>query len=170
MREPELSWLLASEPELTARAGRVARRWRDAALTSICIGLTGALGSGKTAWARGMLRGLGFNGRVPSPTYTLIELYPLPGLKIVHVDLYRLQGENELEALGLRDYLSEPHAWLLVEWPERSRALAAACDLQIRFDMPPDGGRRVSFAAGSGVGARAVALLTDSDFDSSNLG
>jgi tRNA threonylcarbamoyladenosine biosynthesis protein TsaE len=122
----------------------------------LVVGLRGDLGSGKTTWARAMLRGLGYGGRVPSPTYTLLEHYSLDGLDIVHLDLYRLTGDAELENLGLRDWLAEPATWLLVEWPERAPQLAAQCDLTLTFVEPGEGGRAVTFAAGTAAGIEAL--------------
>lgn len=141
MGEPNLKRVLTfdldSEAAFKALAGAVARAWLAApGVSAVLAGLTGDLGAGKTTWARGMLEGLGFTGRVPSPTYTLLEHYSLEGLDVVHVDLYRLgssdgnaDSRGEVEALGLRDWLDRERCWLLVEWPERSPELAARCDV-----------------------------------------
>jgi len=83
------------------------------------VTLSGDLGAGKTTLARGMLRGLGFDGRVKSPSYGLVESYEVGGLEIHHLDLYRLGEPEELDFLGLEDLLGE-HSVLLVEWPERA--------------------------------------------------
>lgn len=77
--------------------------------------LEGQLGAGKTTFVKGLLRGLGFNGLVKSPTYTLIELYPLDEHLIVHADLYRIKGSEELDLMGFRDYFDE-HTIMLIEW------------------------------------------------------
>jgi tRNA threonylcarbamoyladenosine biosynthesis protein TsaE len=119
----------------------------QAAAGSRIIALKGDLGSGKTTWARAMLRGLGYAGRVPSPTYTLLEHYALTGLDVVHLDLYRLAGDAELENLGLRDWLARPATWLLVEWPERAPELAARADLLLTFAERLEGGRHVGIRA-----------------------
>lgn len=158
MGEPGLSWCFESEDALVAAAAECARRWAAAARVTRIVGLRGELGAGKTTWVRGMLRGLGFSGRVPSPTYTLVEPYEVNGLAIIHVDLYRLNSAGELEGLGLRDYLRDPNAWLLVEWPERHAALAARADLMLDFALA-DPGRRVELAARSEVGHRMLTAL-----------
>src|SRR5258708_39967434 len=77
--------------------------------------LAGAMGTGKTTLARGILRGLGFGGAVKSPTYTLIEPYEIDGIHVYHFDFYRIEAAEELEYLGLDDLLGEP-AITLVEW------------------------------------------------------
>jgi tRNA threonylcarbamoyladenosine biosynthesis protein TsaE len=94
------------------------------------IYLRGDLGTGKTTLVRGLLRGFGYHGRVKSPTYTLVETYPIEGLTIYHLDLYRLGCAEELEWIGIRDLLGES-ALLLVEWPEQGDGMLPAADLDI---------------------------------------
>ncbi|HEY8522064.1 MAG TPA: tRNA (adenosine(37)-N6)-threonylcarbamoyltransferase complex ATPase subunit type 1 TsaE [Gammaproteobacteria bacterium] len=156
MGQSHLTWHAHSEQELVDLAGKTAQRWRAAGCVPLAVGLQGELGAGKTAWVRAMLRGLGYGGRVPSPTYTLLEQYPLDGLTVVHLDLYRLASPEELEHLGLRDWLADPAVWLLVEWPERAPGLLAHCDvvLELRFAGPQ--GRTLSLRAASARGERAV--------------
>ncbi len=107
--------------------------------------LQGELGAGKTTLARGILRGLGYAGKVRSPTYTLVEPYPVDPGMVYHLDLYRLVDAEELEWLGLRDMLAEP-ALLLVEWPERGGGVLPEADLIVRI-AASDGGRSVDIVA-----------------------
>ncbi|MEX2496596.1 MAG: tRNA (adenosine(37)-N6)-threonylcarbamoyltransferase complex ATPase subunit type 1 TsaE [Woeseia sp.] len=95
--------------------------------------LQGELGSGKSTLARALLKALGHEGAVPSPTYTLVEPYDLRSGTAYHVDLYRISDESELPFLGwteLREGL------VLLEWPERSPALFELADLHIRLGFP----------------------------------
>lgn len=99
--------------------------------------LHGDLGVGKTTLARFLLHALGETGKVKSPTYGLMESYQpptctVPGLKILHLDLYRLQDAEELEYLGLRDLL-DADTVLLVEWPERGQGVLPAADVLIEL-------------------------------------
>ncbi len=132
----------------------------------LLVGLEGPLGAGKTTWVRGMLEGLGHRGRVPSPTYTLLEHYELGDVTLVHVDLYRLPEDQaparqalELEAIGVNDWLDRPDAWLLVEWPGRSQQLTARCDVLVEFEITGAAGRRISVTPHSSVGAALLAGL-----------
>jgi tRNA threonylcarbamoyladenosine biosynthesis protein TsaE len=92
--------------------------------------LQGELGAGKTTLARAMLRELGHQGTVPSPTYTLVEPYDLPSGKAYHVDLYRIADSNELEFLGWSEL---GDGLLLVEWPERAPGIAELADLRVEL-------------------------------------
>ena len=151
----------ADEGDFVAGAANVARAWRELAGESLLVGLQGPLGSGKTTWVRGMLDGLGYSGRVPSPTYTLVEQYALEDLTVIHADLYRLDadGDRELDALGIREWLSREATWVVVEWPERAPALLANADLCIRFESVSENGREVLFTPRSAAGRAATEKL-----------
>lgn len=118
------------------------------------IALEGDLGAGKTTLVRGFLRAMGHQGRVPSPTYTLVEPYELAGGRVLHVDLYRLADPGELEYLGFRDSMGEG-ATALVEWPERAGDLLSGADLRIFLSMEA-GGRRARLEAGTSKGRRLL--------------
>lgn len=160
MGESELTGHFRSETQLADFAYQCARRW-SAYEGSLTIALRGELGTGKTTWARALLRGLGHTGRVPSPTYTLIEHYRVGDLQVVHLDLYRLASESELEHLGIRDWLAQPRTWLLVEWPERAPRLAAAADLVLDFAFAAPTGRSVGLAAQTAGGAALAAAVAE---------
>jgi tRNA threonylcarbamoyladenosine biosynthesis protein TsaE len=98
------------------------------------IYLTGELGAGKTTFARGFLGALGVTDEVRSPTYTLLELHELPGLTVLHIDLYRLRDASELEPLGLRDWARPGSLWL-IEWPERGGERLPPPDLTLTFTV-----------------------------------
>jgi len=103
-------------------------------LSNAVIFLQGPLGAGKTTFVRGFLRGMDYKGAVKSPTYTLVETYDFPASKVLHWDLYRLSHVEELELLGIRDYLHQP-AWWLIEWPERFIKVLPDADLIINFKI-----------------------------------
>jgi tRNA threonylcarbamoyladenosine biosynthesis protein TsaE len=165
MGESDLSAELDSEQAFAELAGECARELRAARAWPLVLGLAGDLGSGKTTWVRAMLRGLGLGGRVPSPTYTLLEQYVCGELTIVHLDLYRLRGPDELEHLGLRDWLAEPACWIAVEWPERVPQLAARCDVVLEFSVAGPTTRRIVARAGTEAGAEALSSIRQGAFN-----
>ena len=119
------------------------------------VWLEGGLGAGKSTLARAWLRELGVEGAIRSPTYTLIERYPIPGGEAAHLDLYRLADAAELDFLGLDALASEATLWL-VEWPERGGTGLPAPDLRISLVI--DGtGRRATLQPATLAGERWLA-------------
>jgi len=104
------------------------------------VELSGELGTGKSTFARGVLRALGATGPIRSPSYTLLEAYDLPGVHAVHLDLYRLNDPEELENLGLADYHEPGFLWL-VEWPERAAGRLPARQSRFEFSIVTVGHR-----------------------------
>jgi len=121
------------------------------------ITLEGGLGAGKTTLVRGFLRGLGYAGRVPSPTYTLVEPYEVHGRRILHVDLYRLSDPAELEYLGFRESL-ESDVTALVEWPDRTGGALDNPDIRIHMTIAGEG-RDARVDARSPRGQRLIERL-----------
>lgn len=119
--------------------------------------LQGDLGAGKTTCVRALLRTLGVTGLIRSPTYTLVEVYELPAITCVHVDLYRLQGVSDVEELGLRDYLGGNYL-LLVEWPEKGIGALPLADLELTLSYS-GAARKALVRARSEWGGQVVQLL-----------
>ncbi len=148
---------LADEAATLALGARLGRALAGLEGGALLVRLRGDLGAGKTTLVRGWLRGLGHEGPVRSPTYTLAEPYaPAGGPGLVHFDLYRLGDADELDAIGFRDYLAAG-ATCLLEWPERAEALLANAELEIAL-TPEGDGRRAVVEARS---ARVASCLED---------
>jgi tRNA threonylcarbamoyladenosine biosynthesis protein TsaE len=143
---------LADEPAMLAFAARCSTFLRAGGL----VFLEGDLGAGKTTFARGLLRALGYQGAVKSPTYTLMESYQVSGTAIYHCDLYRLADPEELEFLGLRELFDSGALWL-IEWPERGMGWLPAPDLVIALTWHEHG----RYAVLRATSARAQAWLVD---------
>ena len=124
------------------------------AAAPLVVHLEGPLGAGKTTLARGLLRGLGHEGRVRSPTFTLLEPYELSSCQVIHLDLYRLADPGELEYLGLVDMLA-PGTVALVEWAARGGDRLPRADLRIALDYDGDG-RCAELAGATPAGERVI--------------
>jgi tRNA threonylcarbamoyladenosine biosynthesis protein TsaE len=114
------------EPALVAAAGRLAHALEPGTV----LFLQGDLGAGKTTWVRAMLRALGWQQAVKSPTYALVESYPLAVFPFHHFDCYRLRDAEELQMMGIRDYF-DGRAVVAVEWPDKGAGELPAPDLII---------------------------------------
>jgi tRNA threonylcarbamoyladenosine biosynthesis protein TsaE len=130
--------MILRDEEATAQAG--------AALASVIepgdvITLSGPLGVGKTALARGLIRALGYVGEVPSPSFALVQPYEELDPPLWHVDLYRLENASEIEELGL-DAVDD--GVLVVEWPERAGLAAWQSALRLSLDFGQDGDRSLT--------------------------
>ncbi|MGA2173509.1 MAG: tRNA (adenosine(37)-N6)-threonylcarbamoyltransferase complex ATPase subunit type 1 TsaE [Verrucomicrobiota bacterium] len=111
-----MATFISHSPAETALLGE---QWGRAARAGWLIGLSGALGTGKTLLAGGLARGLGVTARVPSPTFALVNEYRGGRLPLWHLDLYRLATRAEIVAAGLEPYLCRPPGVVVVEWIER---------------------------------------------------
>ena len=108
------------------------------------VALSGTLGAGKTTLARAIIAGLGYSGEVPSPSFTIIETYDPPAVRLplVHADFYRLERVEEAQEIGLDDY--REGAALIAEWPEKAGGFAhePAC-LSVTLEFADDGRKAV---------------------------
>lgn len=119
-----------SERETEALGAALARELAPGSIVLLC----GDLGAGKTVFSRGFARGLGVTEPVSSPTYTIVQEYELPtGNRLYHMDLYRITDERAALGFGVDEFLSEPGAFSLVEWPERIAGLLP--DTAIRVEL-----------------------------------
>ena len=123
----------------------------QAAVRHAFIELHGDLGAGKTTLVRHLLRALGVQGRVKSPTYAVVEPYELPDLNIWHFDFYRFNDPREWEDAGFRDIFASP-GLKLAEWPEKAAGFIPRADLRIHIDALDDDLRQVSLSAQTPIG------------------
>lgn len=138
--------LQLADESATQRLGEaIAARLAERPSESLRIWLEGDLGAGKSTLARACLRALGVTGPIKSPTYTLVERYPLgDGSEAWHLDLYRISDPEELDYLGLDEVAVR--VWL-IEWPERGREELIPPDLRIRLMQTPDRAREALITA-----------------------
>ncbi|MGY0559763.1 tRNA (adenosine(37)-N6)-threonylcarbamoyltransferase complex ATPase subunit type 1 TsaE [Luteimonas sp. A277] len=155
MSGPSLQLVLPDE----AATARLARLLAASQPGPGVVYLAGDLGAGKSSLARAWLRSLGVTGTIRSPTYTLVERYPLGDSEALHLDLYRIGSGGELEFLGLDD---EPARLWLVEWPERGAGGLPPADLSIALAIHGPG-RSARLVASSPLGECWLAALADED-------
>ncbi len=130
---------LNSEVELEGIAQKLSKF-----LSCGTIFLQGNLGAGKTTFVRYLLRSLGETGKVKSPSYALVESYVLPKFSVHHFDLYRLSDPQELEFIGIRDYLTEENLCIF-EWWEKGEGILPDADLLIEIAIQEDFSRIFKF-------------------------
>ncbi len=110
------------------------------------IALHGNLGAGKTVFARGFARGLGIDEPVSSPTYTIIQEYPLPGGKgmFYHMDLYRIADSASALGFGVDEFLNDPACYCLIEWSERIADILPPETMHLMIERTGEGSRALS--------------------------
>lgn len=155
--------LFLPDTDATEALGQALARTRPAVAV---VHLRGDLGAGKSTVARALLRALGVAGAIRSPTYTLVERYPVEGGEAWHLDLYRIGDAGELEFLGLDEGAAV--LWL-VEWPERGGAALPRADLQV--DLSVEGsGRAARLVAASPQGQQWLErVATEGELTASSL-
>jgi tRNA threonylcarbamoyladenosine biosynthesis protein TsaE len=150
--EVEFALIDAEATEILGAA--LARTFPGAPAGPVGLYLTGDLGAGKTTSVRALLRTLGVLGTIRSPTFTLVETYRLTDLTCVHVDLYRLGGRDDVEELGLRDFL-QAGCLLLVEWPSKGAGALPSPDIEMALSFAdPRPGRAARLRAHGERGRR----------------
>jgi len=146
-------------PEETEALGARLSRARPQPIPELAVVyLEGGLGAGKTTFARGFARAAGVGGVLRSPTYTLLEAYPLTGGTLVHVDLYRVRSPAELDSLGLADFAGPGHVWL-IEWPERGAGRLPVPDLRAAF-AAGESAHDIELTPASALGSAWLVQLT----------
>ncbi|PYC26985.1 tRNA (adenosine(37)-N6)-threonylcarbamoyltransferase complex ATPase subunit type 1 TsaE [Pseudomonas mosselii] len=152
-----LTLFLADEPATVAFGTKLAEVTGGHGV----IFLEGDLGAGKTTLSRGLIRGLGHDGPVKSPTFTVVEPYEIGDIRAFHFDLYRLVDPEELEFMGIRDYF-EDDALCLFEWPDKGAGVLPKPDLTITIS-PQAGGRSLNLSP-QGVRGEAWCAVLAKEF------
>lgn len=155
----KLEQILPDEAATVAFGDKIAKSiTKTPGVKGAILYLHGDLGAGKTTLTRGIVTGFGHQGRVKSPTYTLVEPYELEQRTIYHFDLYRLADPEELEFMGIRDYFAD-NCVCVVEWPQRGQGFLPAADLLVDL-VYVDDHRRVTLQSNSEVGEKLVRALS----------
>ena len=130
----------------------------DSARAGMQIHLSGELGAGKTTLVRGFLTGLGHQGKVKSPTYTLVEPYDFGTLSVYHFDFYRIKTPQEVELMGYREYPGADTI-CLIEWPEKAGDFIGDADIRIEIRHESEG-RSVELSGLSQEGKSLINKIT----------
>ncbi|CAN7487669.1 tRNA (adenosine(37)-N6)-threonylcarbamoyltransferase complex ATPase subunit type 1 TsaE [Acidovorax sp. LjRoot129] len=154
--EPARHFTWRSEDDTAAFAGRLAAQPQ---LANAFVTLHGDLGAGKTTLVRHLLRALGVQGRIKSPTYAVVEPHDAPGLAphpmVWHFDFYRFDDPREWEDAGFRDIFANP-GLKLAEWPEKAAALTPPADLAIHIEAIDDTTRTITVHAHTADGRQML--------------
>ncbi|WP_296490836.1 tRNA (adenosine(37)-N6)-threonylcarbamoyltransferase complex ATPase subunit type 1 TsaE [Rhodoferax sp.] len=128
------------------------------------IELQGDLGAGKTTLVRHLLRALGVQGRVKSPTYAVVEPYELPDLNLWHFDFYRFSDPREWADAGFRDIFASP-GLKIAEWPDKAAGCLPLADLVLSLEVNEDESRLVTLKAQTALGAALLRGLANLPLD-----
>lgn len=133
---------------------QLAGAWAASLAAPLVVYLHGDLGAGKTTFTRGLLRGLGHTGAVKSPTYAVVESYPLAGFTLHHFDLYRFAAPEEWEDAGLNDLFSD-RSICLIEWPQQGGEFVPHPDLTLSLTHH-EGGRQFTAQVHTPAGQQSL--------------
>lgn len=113
---------------------------------SIILALSGDLGAGKTTFTQGLARGLGINTRITSPTFILQRSYNGPKLNLIHIDLYRLEGDikHDLENLGINELLKDKGNLIVIEWAEKMKGYLPGNIVEVTIEAISDNQRKIT--------------------------
>lgn len=161
------NFLIKSPKAMLIFAGKIAKNLQEKKIKTLIIYLQGDLGSGKTTFVRGFLQALGYESPIKSPTFTIVEPYTINNQNIYHFDLYRIQNEQELENIGIRDYFA--HAITLIEWPERAPKILPDPDFicDFSYDQKNKNYRKIVLKPKSIFG-HAIAAFLNQSFEPKN--
>ncbi len=133
---------------------KVAARFAECLFAPLTLTFSGQIGAGKTTFIRALLRAMGLQDTIKSPTFSLVESYWIDPLHVHHFDLYRIHDESELEYIGFRDYFTDSTI-CCIEWPEHAPGMLSAIDVSFTLDIS-DNGREMQVRALSPLGARVL--------------
>ncbi len=145
--------MLADEAATLACGARFAKVMQ----AGLVVYLHGDLGAGKTTFVRGVLRGLGYQAKVKSPTYTLVELYTVSRCQLYHFDLYRFNSEEEWDAAGFREHFNA-QSICMIEWPEKAEHVLPEPDIHVHFSILKEA-RKIQFSARSALGKQCLSTF-----------
>jgi tRNA threonylcarbamoyladenosine biosynthesis protein TsaE len=133
----------------SAETESLGETWGRAAQSGLVIAMSGDLGAGKTQLVKGFARGLGFHGRVHSPTFSLVNVYSGGRLTLFHLDLYRLESRDQILTAGLEEYLNPPGV-AVIEWAERLESEKGKIEIggrlmRVNFEITSETERRISY-------------------------
>ena len=136
---------------------KAATRLAQCLTCPLVITFSGEIGAGKTTFIRALLKALGVNSNIKSPTFSLVESYQGRDVQIHHFDLYRIHDENELDYIGFSDYFSGD-ALCCIEWPERAQGYRSLIDIKFILQFKAVG-RKMHMQANTALGAKILSCF-----------
>jgi tRNA threonylcarbamoyladenosine biosynthesis protein TsaE len=140
-----MEYILNDPAETAGLGGAIAKNIKPGKKAAV-IGLSGSLGAGKTTFIQGFGQGLGIKDKILSPTFVIMNRYPLKGQKFdnfYHFDCYQIEDEEEMKPLGFKEIIADPGNIICIEWPEKIRKLLPEGMISIDFKISGENGRRV---------------------------